>query len=335
MKELKTAIQLLKQARKNKREIIAERVGQWLLLSDTAFIVRVPVEALDLGDHRDIVELFGQTIEGTANRIKAGELVSVDAFLQSYLDRYITATNAQAIEHKAQDQAARYVDTLTGQQCIKYDIEDHPAANYFISLKYRALLTERVALEYPKESQANLEGWRLALHSRSLHKQSITRPAVILDDMRGYSAVVLPLRFYEDTDEILEEVSNYKAQKAAQEYGPILFTIKSKDSRGKRSTFTTRTPWNYNLIDATIWAPEAATKSGGAPDKLVRVDIVKYGAPTGGSKYAELIKRQVIEGIKAAKQAEQDKAQARRFEKVRDEIKARGFDSERVGGYSL
>jgi hypothetical protein len=321
MKELKTAIQLLKQARKDKREIIAERVGQWLLLSDTAFIIRVPVEALDQGDHRDIVELFGQTIEGTAKRIKAGQLVSVDAFLQSYLDKYIKATNAQAIEHKVNDQAGRFVDTLTGQQCIKYDIEDHPGANYFISLKYKALLTERVAIEYPKESEAQ--------------KQSITRPAVILDDTRGYSVVVLPIRFFHDADEILEEVSNYEAQKAAQEYGPILFTIKSKDSRGKRSTFTTRTPWNYNLMDATIWAPEAATKSGGAPDKLVRVDIVKYGAPTGGSKYAELIKHQVIEGIKAAKQAEKDKAQARRFEKVRDEIKARGFDSERVGVYSL
>lgn len=331
MKELKTAIQLLKQARKNKREIIAERVGQWLLLSDTAFIVRVPVEALDLGDHRDIVELFGQTVDGTANRIKAGELVSVDAFLQSYLNRYITATNAQAIEHKAQDQAARYVDTLTGQQCIKYDIEDHPAANYFISLKYRALLTERVALEYPKESAADLDGWRGALHSRSVHKQSITRPAVILDDTRGYSAVILPLRFYEDTDEILEEVSNYQANQAAMEYGPILFTIKTNEY-GKRSTLRTWTPWNYAINRGTIYAPESAIKDGGDPNKLIRVETITAGVPSGAKRYAELIKRQVIEGVKAAKQAEQDKAQAQRFQKVRDEIKARGFDSERVGG---
>jgi hypothetical protein len=320
MKELKTAIQLLKQARKDKREIIAERVGQWLLLSDTAFIIRVPVQALDLGDHRDIVDLFGQTIEGTANRYKAGQLISVDAFLQSYLDKYIKATNAQAIEHKVKDQAGRFVDTLTGQQCIKYDIQDHPGADYFISLKYRALLTERVAVEYPKESAAQ--------------KQSITRPAVILDDTRGYSLVVLPIRFYKEVNEILEEVSNYQANQAAVEYGPILFTIKANEY-GKRSTLRTWTPWNYAINKGTIYAPESAIKDGGDPDKLVRVETITAGVPSGSKRYAELIKRQVIEGVKAARLAEQDKAQARRFEKVRDEIKARGFDSERVGVYSL
>jgi hypothetical protein len=334
MKELKTAIQLLKQARKDKREIIAERVGQWLLLSDTAFIIRVPVEALDPGDHHDIVELFGQTIEGTAKRIKAGQLVSVDAFLQSYLDKYIKATNAQAIEHKVNDKAGRFVDTLTGQQCIKYDIEDHPGANYFISIKYKALLTERVAIEYPKESEANLDGWRLALHRETLHKQSITRPAVILDDTRGYSVVVLPIRFYKEVTEILEEVSNYQANQAAIEFGPILFTIKTNEF-GKRSTLRTWTPWNYAINKGTIYAPESAIKDGGDPDKLIRVETITAGVPSGSKRYAELIKRQVIEGVKAAKQAEQDKAQARRFEKVRDEIKARGFDSERVGVYSL
>jgi hypothetical protein len=272
-------------------------------------------------DWDKLAAIFGQVEPGEAIRIMTKQRHAVPAFMLKYLDKY-EADSISPVRGPNYIKPGQYIDKRTGQIVVRLDVQDLSKGQLFIAKDFGPLL------DGIKTTKPDTAGTK--------HDERVKVSAVYIEyPSEDARAVVLPLRYFEKVDDMLTIANSYQATQAVNEYGPVLFTIKSKDNRGKRSTFTTRDPWSYNIKNGSIWAPESAIKDGGDPDKLIRVETITAGVPSGSKRYAELVKRQVIEGVKAARLAEQDKAQARRFEKVRDEIKARGFDSERVGVYSL
>lgn len=318
MNQLQTSITLLKKANKRGGQVIMERRGDRVTLSDTYHILDIPAATLTAKDWDNLAAIFGPVEPGEAVRIMAKQRHAVPAFLAKYLERY-EAEGIAPVKGPNHEKPGQYINQRTGQDVVRLDVQDLSKGQLFIA-GYFVPLLDGIMTTKP-DSKGTPENERVKVSAVYIEYPG--------QDAR---AVVLPVRYFENPDDVLALVNNYQANIALNEYGPVLFTIKTKDNQGKRSTFTTRNPLNYNIRNGSIWAPESATKTGGDPYKLVRVETIHAGVPNGSDKYAELLKRQLLEAVQTWAAQEQKAAARHKFER---ELQAQGVTSERVGVYSI
>lgn len=353
MKRIDQATELLKQAKQNGREIIMERIGGQVLLSDTYFLIREPGDNISAKQWAQLMKLFTSCEPGEAVRVYKDHTRRQTAFINDYANKFKREATARVSSYETIGQTGQHINKATGHTVTEYQVNDEHGGEIYLDAKYSALLHGRPGEIMTKPGEPvswgsdpkSLRGG-LAEHFNNRDNLRVRRSALVSsDDETGAVVVVLPLAYDPKDQKKLARVTNYELWQAVQNYGPVLFRVKGQDPNGRRWTRDMSDPWNLNPDKASIYAQESALHAAGLtrnkpsePDKWRRVARVVEGVLLANPNYYKLIQYQTEQALDAYKQHQDDQAQAARFgrdykapaDELRDEIQARGYDSGRV-----